>query len=901
VGPARLGGSWELDYQAGPGRALALPADAGQLDGTLGTIRTFAGALSPEGVAATDAALNRPGKVAVDAAGNLFIADTFNHRVREVSASGVITTVAGTGSPGYSGDGGAATSARLNGPDGVAVDADGDLFIADHDNQRVREVSASGVITTVAGTGTYGYSGDGGAATSARLSYPSGVAVDAAGNLFIADSYNYRVRKVSASGVITTVAGNGIYGYSGDGGAATAAQLYLPQGLAVDAADNLFIADYRNQRVRKVSAGGVITTVAGTGTSGYSGDGGAATSARLYDPEGVAVGAAGTLFIADTDNHRVREVSASGVITTAAGTGTPGYSGDGGDATSARLNGPTGVAVGANGDLFIADFYNYRVRKVSASGAITTVAGNGTAGYFTGYGGDGGAATSALLYYPAGVAVDAAGNLFIADTANQRVRKVSASGVISTVAGNGTPGYSGDGGPATAAQLAGPSGVAVDGAGNLFIADNGNERVRKVSATGVITTVAGNGTPGYSGDGGAATSARLSRPLGVAVDAAGNLFIADSSNNRVRKVSVSGVITTVAGTGTSGYSGDGGPATSAWLSYPSGVAVDAAGDLFIADSSNNGVRRVSASGVITTVAGNGRYGYSGDGGPATSAQLYFPQGVAVGAAGDLFIADSYNDRVRKVSAGGVITTVAGTGSYGYSGDGGPATSAQLYRPEGVAVGAAGSLFVADNGNSCVRKVSVVTALQLSAPAAVTAGVAFSVTVTAVDEDGAADPEYAGTVTLSSTDPQFPADLTHAFSPADAGSFTFSGVQLFTAGPQALSAADGALSGGADLAVLAGAAAYLLLAGPPEAQAGAPLAVTVTAYDAYGNVAAGYTGTVTFSSDDPAALLPDDYAFTEGDAGSHAFSVTLGTPGPVLLTVTDADDGTLTGSLRLTVG
>ena len=217
------------------------------------------------------------------------------------------------------------------------------------------------------------------------------------------------------------------------------------------------------------------------------------------------------------------------------------------------------------------------------------------------------------------MAVDASGNLYIADTGNNRIRKVSATGIITTVAGNGSAGYSGDGGPATSAQLDGPEGVAVDGSGNLYIADTCNNRIRKVSATGIITTVAGNGSAGYSGDGGPATSAQLSLPAGVAVDGSGNLYIADSGNNRIRKVSATGIITTVAGNGSPGYSGDGGPATSAQLNQPAGVAVDASGNLYIADSSNNRIRKVSATGIITTVAGNGFDGYSGDGGPATSA------------------------------------------------------------------------------------------------------------------------------------------------------------------------------------------------------------------------------------------------------------------------------------------
>jgi uncharacterized protein (TIGR03437 family) len=311
---------------------------------------------------------------------------------------------------------------------------------------------------------------------------------------------------------------------------------------------------------------------------------------------------------------------------------------------------------------------------------INTFAGNGTIGYS----GDNGPATSAQLNQPWGVAVDAAGNVYIADTVNNRIRKV-ANGVISTVAGNGTLGYSGDDGPATSAQLSWPAGVAVDSAGNLYVADQNNNRIRKVS-NGVITTVAGNGTPGYSGDNGSATSAKLYGPQGVAVDSAGNLYIADTSNQRIRKV-LNGVIATAAGNGpdlygNGGYSGDNGPATSARLNQPWGVAVDFAGNLFIADYGNNRIRKVS-NGVI-----------------ATAIYWDYPQGVAVDAAGNLFIADNYG-RISKLS-NGVITTVAGTGMQGFSGDNGPATGAQLSGPTGVAVDAAGNVYVADFGNNRIR-------------------------------------------------------------------------------------------------------------------------------------------------------------------------------------------------------
>jgi sugar lactone lactonase YvrE len=331
--------------------------------------------------------------------------------------------------------------------------------------------------------------------------------------------------------LMTTVAGNGTSGFGGDGGLAAAAQLYVPWGVAVDAFGNLFIADRDNQRIRKVSTSGIITTVAGIGTAGFSGDGGLATAAQLNGPIGVAVDATGNLFISDRGNHRIRKVSASGIITTVAGNGTYGGSGDGGLATTAQMEGPQGLAVDAFGNLFIADTENSRIRKVSAGGVITTVAGTGIPGSALG---DGGLATAAGLYGPWGVAVDALGDLFIADTNNQRIRKVSAGGIITTVAGNSGQGFSGDGGPATAAQLNGPVGVAVDATGNLFIAVN--SRIRAVSATGIITTIGGNGLHGSSGDGGPAIGGALNTPGGISIDAKGNVFFSDPDGSRIREL-----------------------------------------------------------------------------------------------------------------------------------------------------------------------------------------------------------------------------------------------------------------------------------------------------------------------------------------------------------------------------
>jgi sugar lactone lactonase YvrE len=673
-----------------------------------GIINTTAGngtaGFSGDGGAAISAELHGDNAVAVDGAGNMYIADYYNNRIRKVTAStGVISTVAGNGTAGFSGDGGAATSAEINGPGDIAVDSAGNIYISDLNNNRVRKVTAStGVISTVAGNGTKGFTGDGGAATSAEIG-PNGVGVDTAGNLYMADEFSNRVRKVTAStGIISTVAGNGTAGFTGDGGAATSAELNVPDAVLVDGAGNIYISDHNNERIRKVTAStGKISTIAGNGTAGYSGDGGAATSAELNGPGGLALDGAGNLYIGDFGNNRVRKVTVStGVISTAAGNGVAGYSGDGGSPASAEMNGPSGIAMDKTGNLYIADFGNERIRTITAS--ISTVAGNGTAGFS----GDGGAAISAELHGDNAVAVDGAGNMYIADYYNNRIRKVTAStGVISTVAGNGTAGFSGDGGAATSAEINGPGDVAVDSAGNIYISDLNNNRVRKVTAsTGVISTVAGNGTKGFTGDGGAATSAEIG-PNGVGVDTAGNLYMADEFSNRIRKVTAStGIISTVAGNGTAGFTGDGGAATSAELNVPDGVLVDSAGNIYISDHNNERIRKVTAStGKISTIAGNGTAGYSGDGGAATSAELNGPGGLALDGAGNLYIGDFGNNRVRKVTVStGVISTAAGNGVAGYSGDGGPPASAEMNGPSGIALDKTGNLYIADFGNERIR-------------------------------------------------------------------------------------------------------------------------------------------------------------------------------------------------------
>jgi len=687
-------------------------------------IHTAAGGALPNGVAATSASVDLPYGLSVSSTGNLIVACSGQNTICQISSGQMLTIVAGNGGGGYAGDGSAALSGELNYPTATALDAAGDIFVADTSNNAVRRIDAeTGAFTTVAGTGVSGYTGDSGAATSAELDSPFGVAVDSSGNLYIADTANNVIRRVSAgSGLISTVAGTGAAGYTGDGSLATAAQLSSPSGVAVDSAGNLFIADSLNNVVRRVDAQTrLISTVAGNGTAGYSGDGTSAIAAQLDFPSSLAMDGTGDLYIADYSNNAIRRVDAqTGIITTVAGNGLTGYSGDGAAAVQAELNAPAGVALDASGNLFVADTWNSRIRRVDAqSGIITTVGGDGLANLS----GDGGPAASAGLSFPSGVALDASDNVLIADLDDNSVREVNfATGLISTIAGTGAAGYTGDGAAAASAQLNSPTGVVEDTAGNIYIADSGNNVVREIAGvTGIISTIAGTGTVGYSGDGGPATSAQLNFPTSVAVDAAGDVFIADYGNQAVREISAqSGTISTVAGNGTPGYAGDGAAATTAELNYPSSISLDALGDIYIADYLNNRVRMVSAqTGVITTVAGTGTPGYSGDAGAATGAELNLPTGVFVDATGAVFISDSANNLVRRVDGvTGDISTVAGNGTAGYNGDAIAATSAELSFPMGIALDVTGKMWVADLSNNRVRQVDAPAAVQLT-PASLT--------------------------------------------------------------------------------------------------------------------------------------------------------------------------------------
>jgi len=746
---------------------------------------------SGDGGPATAAQIGSLNTIAVDGAENIYIADQRNNVVRKIAAgTGIISTIAGNGVAGSTGDGGPAINAEIEHPNYIAVDGSGNIFIAD-DRAVVREISASnGQISTYAGQPN-GKPGDNIPATQANLGSISGIALDRVGNLYI-NCYNFTIRKVTAStGMITTLPD-------------TAYKSKF--GLAIDPSGYVYFMELGYSTIDKLDPyTGATTVVAGTYyfPSPGTGDGGPATSARLNNPSAITFDSAGDLYIMDSGDGAIRKVQVNGIISTVAGNWAYQSVGEDGDPALSVGWGLVytggGFAVDSSSNIYFSD-YGYRIHKVTApalppttpapaptfsvsagtyaqaqtvtvsdstpaaniylstdgntpatnSGGyfgqvnvagnmtvsavasapgylpsapasekytitsppgaiIATVAGSGTWGFSI----KGGPALSTNLADPAGVVADTSGDLYIADPTDCVVWKLnSATSTLSIYAGTPNSGSGctegGDGGPATSAGILTVYGLALDSAGNLYIGDYDGQRVRKVDgATGIITTVAGPGTTaGGLGDGGPATSAQIGNPESIAVDAAGNLYISDEFHQRIRVVSAAtGIISTYAGSGTSGPIGDGGPATSASI-YPRWIALDASGNLYLLDTLYGRVRRIDGkTGIISTIAGNGIYGGSGDGGPATEATVGATTSLAVDAAGNLYLS-SFPSEIRRIDAKtGIISQAFGTGYNGYAGDGGSAASASLNDPWGLAFDAAGNLFFADNGNLVIRKIT----------------------------------------------------------------------------------------------------------------------------------------------------------------------------------------------------
>ena len=566
--------------------------------------------------------------------------------------TGIIQTIAG----GYVGDGGLALQAGLYEVHSVAFDPDGTMYIADKTNNRIRRVTVDGRVTTLAGNSESGFKGDGGPATSASFWQPQAVAVDSQGRIYVADVLNHRVRRIATDGKISTFAGNGTLGGFQFEVPATTTSAGYPKNLLIDKDDVVYVADPSYSRVYKVdSKTNILSAVAGGGAT--LGDNGPSTSSRVNNPTDIAIDAQGNLFVSESNGNRIRRIDKRGIITTICGDGVAGYNGDNIPAISARINGPQSI-VADGGDLYIADFLNHRIRRIR-NGIITTVAGNG----IPAYSGDGGPAAAAQIGYPLSVRLDPSGNLVISDAGNALIRKIDrATGIIGTVAGT-TAANSGDGGPALGSYLRQPSALILgpSGSGSVIFTDSSQNRIRVIDAAGLISTLAGGDDAGTAD--GDATTARFFMPTAIVSDGKGTYYVSDGGSHRIRKIDPKGNVTTVAGSAR-GISGDNQPGLKAQFNQPEGLALHPkTGELYISDFNNHCVRKLDSKGIVTVFAGQcGKSGFNGDSGVALGATLNSPHALIFDAAGNLFISDTGNNRIRRVDGStGAISTFAGTG------------------------------------------------------------------------------------------------------------------------------------------------------------------------------------------------------------------------------------------------
>jgi len=699
-------------------------------------------------------------------------------------SQGIITTVVGTDTI-FQDNGKAATQARIGQSEGVLAAPDGTVYFSDFTLHQIFKVGTDGILRVFAGNGIQGFSGDGGPATGASLNLPIKLALDAAGNLYFADVNNERIRKVTPAGIISTVVGNGAVTFTGDGGPATKASLFVARGLTFDKAGNMYIADTNHQAIRKVTTDGIIQTIAGTGKSGFSGDGGPATAAQFTNPRAVAVDAAGNIFIADAGNARIRKIAAadgtissfaSNITSTGlqigqdgllyvvgatevfvyspdgsrqvlAGSGSSqGFSGDGGKATAAVFGLALDVSPAADGSAYIADAANFRIRKVDTSGIINTFAGNGLFRAAP----DGAPGTTVQLGFPFGVTFDPFGNLLIVENGLARVRRMAPDGTVVTIAGTGRTGPGVDGIPAKNTALNNPTVAVGDKNGVIYLADSVNFEIRKIDAQGIITKYVGGG--GSQADGIKATATQLGQVHGLALDAAGTLYYSDITFQKIRKVTTDGLVTTIGGTGAGGFNDDG-VATQTQIHDPKGLALDGAGAIYIADFSNNRVRKITTDGKMVTVAGDGTNGLPVPGKAATATSMPSPQAVALDPAGNIYVTSV--SRVYKIAAAtGILSLFAGSGSGAqFSGDGGPATQASVAFPIGIVADGNGNVYFADGNFNRVREVLAVSPTFQATPTALTFSAAAGTA-----------PTSAQTISVSGTAPGLPFSISNNLPP-----------------------------------------------------------------------------------------------------------------------------------------
>jgi len=638
------------------------------------------------------ARLNHPEGVALSQQSNLYIADASNYTIRKITSLGEVSTIAGKSGTAGNADG-SASSALFRAPRYVAVDAQENLYLTD--GNAVRRISAAGIVTTLAGATDIAGSADG-AGAAARFDNPAGIAIDAGGNLYVADQNNNVIRKIALDNTVTTLAGTAGAAGSSDG-VGMAARFNHPQGISLAADGMLYVADRDNYIIRRVSPSGEVTTVAGSPGINGSADG-TGMAAQFFAPQSIAADSAGNLYVADAflfdrmclcgANGLIRKIAPNGEVTTLAGTSKVYGSADG-TGPAARFNLPLGIASSSSGELYVADTFNNTIRKISPAGAVSTFAGLArTSGYADGN------AMAALFNDPLGLAADSSGNLYVSDTSNLTdasnalIRKVAAQGTVSTFAG--MPGVTGTGfadGAASMARFTYPRGVVLDLAGNLYIADTGNSVIRKISANGMVSTLAGVAHMAGSNDG-PGSVARFNQPSAIAIDRSGNLYVSDilhdlagNDSAAIRKITPDGMVTTLAGV--IGLPGDDdGAGANARFTNPLGIGVDAQGNVYVTDATRHTVRKITPGGLVSTIAGAAGVSGHADG-VGNAARFHQPQGIAVDSMGVLYVADTLNNSIRKITAVGDVVTVVGQPER--SGiETGTLAAASLYQPVGIA-------------------------------------------------------------------------------------------------------------------------------------------------------------------------------------------------------------------------
>jgi|CZKI01.1.fsa_nt_gi sugar lactone lactonase YvrE len=657
-----------------PFTAALLLTSAAQAQSTYSTPYTFntlAGAPYVPGIVdATGAAAQflSPSGVAVDASGNLYVADEEGNVILKITPGGAVTTLAGTSLVSGHADG-TGTAATFHGPTGIAIDGQGNVYVADSNNYTIRKITPAGVVSTFAGTAGVSGSNDA-TGSAAQFSLPIGLTIDGSGNLYVVDGLGNSIRKITTPGaVVTTFAGGNLGSTDGTG---TAARFKSPAGITIDGSGNLYVSDQGNNTIRKITtSGAVVTTLAGTAGARGTADG-TGGAAQFYLPAGLAVDTSGNVYVSDSGNYTIRKITSGGSVTTFAGVaGLAGFVD--GTGTAALFDFYTqgvggtalpGLAGDSNGNIYVSDNNNSTIRKiVTSTSAVATLAGT------PGEGNSDGSGSSAHFNLPAGMAVDGSGNVYVADLDNYTIRKITPGGAVTTFAGTPGAGGSADG-TGAAARFYLPYAVAVDGSGNVYVADTGNNTIRKITPAGVVSTLAGAPPTTYPASGnyhdGTGSAALFNEPLGIAVDSSGNVYVSENQNFDIRMITPSGVTTTLAGTaGTIGSKDGTGPA--AQFNQPAGIAVDSKGNLYVADRANSTIRKIVIStAAVSTIAGKAGIEGNADGtGPA--AQFYAPIGVAVDSNQNVYVTDSGNNTIRMVAAGtNAVTTLAGTPPAAYT-------------------------------------------------------------------------------------------------------------------------------------------------------------------------------------------------------------------------------------------